>query len=171
MGQAQGREQGWRPNPEHPAAPRDANQYSGTPESFKSSGMQQDSRQALGGAVEFTGNLSVPAQPKQVPIVISWTHGGNCVELAGSWDGWSVRVPMQKQGGHFTVMKQLAPGVYQYKFIVDDIWKHAPEQVSPAAWECTYPDVRSYVGVSSHAHATTCSVLLTIIIFYVSLFL
>ncbi|CAG9463729.1 unnamed protein product [Pedinophyceae sp. YPF-701] len=79
-------------------------------------------------AVEFLGSLGAPAQPKQVPVVIVWPHGGRHVEIAGSWDGWQKNLTMQRAGRDFTIVRLLSPGVYQYKFIVDGMWQHAPDQ-------------------------------------------
>ncbi|BDA44545.1 5'-AMP-activated protein kinase subunit beta-2 [Coccomyxa sp. Obi] len=79
-------------------------------------------------AAEFHGLAAWPAQPKLVPTVIVWSHGGEHVEVEGSFDNWGVRHTMQKSGKDFTIIKLLPPGVYQYKFIVDGEWKYAPDQ-------------------------------------------
>ncbi|GLI62271.1 hypothetical protein VaNZ11_004878 [Volvox africanus] len=80
------------------------------------------------GAPEFYGVAGWPAQPKVVPVVIVWSHGGNHVEVEGSFDNWTTRQPLQKSGKDFTIIKLLPPGVYQYKFIVDGEWKYDPNQ-------------------------------------------
>lgn len=77
---------------------------------------------------EFHGVAGWPAQPKVVPVVFVWSHGGNHVELEGSFDNWTTRQPLQKSGKDFTIIKLLPPGVYQYKFIVDGEWKYDPNQ-------------------------------------------
>eukprot|EP00882_Tetradesmus_deserticola_P019246 GHRQ01020704.1.p1 GENE.GHRQ01020704.1~~GHRQ01020704.1.p1 ORF type:complete len:234 (+),score=55.50 GHRQ01020704.1:279-980(+) len=79
-------------------------------------------------ATEFVGAAGWPAQPKLVPVVIAWSHGGEHVEVEGSFDNWSSRQPLQRTGRDFTVIKLLLPGVYQYKFIVDGDWKYDPNQ-------------------------------------------
>eukprot|EP00879_Flechtneria_rotunda_P003348 GHRR01003575.1.p1 GENE.GHRR01003575.1~~GHRR01003575.1.p1 ORF type:complete len:273 (+),score=72.07 GHRR01003575.1:199-1017(+) len=84
-------------------------------------------------ATEFVGVAGWPAQPKLVPVVIAWSHGGEHVEVEGSFDNWSSRQPLQKTGRDFTVIKLLPPGVYQYKFIVDGDWKYDPNQ--PAMYD------------------------------------
>ncbi|KAL6769656.1 SNRKB1 [Auxenochlorella protothecoides x Auxenochlorella symbiontica] len=66
------------------------------------------------------------AHPRVVPTVIAWTHGGSHVELEGSWDNWSQRHVMQASGKDYTLVKLLTPGIYQYKFIVDGMWRHDP---------------------------------------------
>jgi len=50
---------------------------------------------------------------------------GSKVYLAGSFNDWSVEeCPMKDKGGNgeFTCMKFLAPGYYEYKFVIDGIW-------------------------------------------------
>ena len=57
------------------------------------------------------------------------------MEVEGSYDGWTSRTPLHRSGGRdtWTVIKLLPPGVHQYKFIVDGVWKYAPEQ--PAMYD------------------------------------
>ena len=81
-------------------------------------------------SVEFQGVAGWPAQPKLMPTVIVWTHGGQHVEVEGSFDNWSSRTALQRSGRDFTIMKLLPPGVYQYKFIVDGVWRYAPDQAA-----------------------------------------
>ena len=45
------------------------------------------------------------------------------VQLAGDFSGWKA-VPMRKQqSGEFAVIVPLAPGTYEYKFLVDGQWR------------------------------------------------
>lgn len=74
------------------------------------------------------------AELKTVPTVFVWSHGGNHVELEGSFDNWTMRHVMQKSGRDFSLVKLLPPGVYQYKFIVDGQWRHDPNST------CMYDD-------------------------------
>ncbi|WIA22722.1 hypothetical protein OEZ86_009682 [Tetradesmus obliquus] len=89
---------------------------------------KQDDSSGQRPATEFVGAAGWPAQPKLVPVVIAWSHGGEHVEVEGSFDNWSTRQPLQRTGRDFTVIKLLPPGVYQYKFIVDGDWKYDPNQ-------------------------------------------
>ncbi len=41
------------------------------------------------------------------------THGGHSVEVEGSFDSWATRHSLQHSGKDFTLVKLLAPGVYQ----------------------------------------------------------
>lgn len=50
--------------------------------------------------------------------------------LTGSFGNWKERIPMKKVGNDFTVMKTLERSLHQYKFIVDNDWRIAPDQPS-----------------------------------------
>ena len=46
-------------------------------------------------------------------VVGTGSHGGEHVEVEGSFDNWTTRQQMQKSGKDFTIIKLLPPGVYQ----------------------------------------------------------
>ena len=50
------------------------------------------------------------------------------VALTGDFNGWaSDATPMTRYGdGHWEATIALAPGRYEYKFVVDGNWKHDP---------------------------------------------
>jgi 1,4-alpha-glucan branching enzyme len=50
--------------------------------------------------------------------------GAKQVSLSGEFNGWSLSAtPMKRQdGGHWETTIALAPGRYQYKFVVDGEW-------------------------------------------------
>lgn len=85
---------------------------------------------------EFHGEAGWPATPKLVPVVIVWSHGGNHVEVEGSFDNWTTRQVLQRSGKEHTIVKLLPPGVYQYKFIVDGEWQ----------WDQAQPAMRDEMG-------------------------
>ncbi|XP_065853732.1 SNF1-related protein kinase regulatory subunit beta-2 [Euphorbia lathyris] len=62
-----------------------------------------------------------------IPTMITWSYGGREVAVEGSWDNWKTRVPLQKSGKDYTIMKVLPSGVYQYRFIVDGQWRYIPD--------------------------------------------
>jgi len=62
-----------------------------------------------------------------IPTMITWSYDGKEVAVEGSWDNWRTRMPLQKSGKDFTIMKVLPSGVYQYRFIVDGQWRYAPD--------------------------------------------
>lgn len=43
------------------------------------------------------------------------SHGGEHVQVEGSFDNWSTRQQLQRSGREFTVVKLLPPGVYQVR--------------------------------------------------------
>ncbi|KAJ7967835.1 SNF1-related protein kinase regulatory subunit beta-2 [Quillaja saponaria] len=62
-----------------------------------------------------------------IPTMITWSYDGKDVAVEGSWDNWKTRMPLQRSGKDFTIMKVLPSGVYQYRFIVDGQWRYAPD--------------------------------------------
>lgn len=64
----------------------------------------------------------------RIPVVFTWTHGGQDVLLAASFNGWREPIPMVRSGNEFSVVKELPRGVHQYRFMVDNDWRHAPDQ-------------------------------------------
>eukprot|EP00271_Cylindrocystis_brebissonii_P010486 TRINITY_DN26680_c0_g1_i1.p1 TRINITY_DN26680_c0_g1~~TRINITY_DN26680_c0_g1_i1.p1 ORF type:complete len:290 (-),score=30.83 TRINITY_DN26680_c0_g1_i1:746-1615(-) len=73
------------------------------------------------------GDGGMGEQEQGVATMIAWTHGGTAVSVEGSWDNWTTRQALQRSGKDFTIVKMLPPGIYQYKFIVDDQWRYAPD--------------------------------------------
>lgn len=45
--------------------------------------------------------------------VCAGSHGGEHVQVEGSFDNWTTRQQLQRSGREFTVVKLLPPGVYQ----------------------------------------------------------
>ena len=68
-------------------------------------------------------------QPDKAWICI-WFHAPNAREvfIAGSFNDWQPSaMPLQKQdGGRWIVELALAPGRYEYRFLVDGIWTDDP---------------------------------------------
>ncbi len=60
-------------------------------------------------------------------VPVTFTHsaaGAGKVSLAGEFNGWSDSAnPMTNDGGTWTLVMDLAPGSYMYKFVVDGNWK------------------------------------------------
>jgi len=70
---------------------------------------------------------AVEGQEDTIPVVFTWTHGGQNVFLAASFSEWR-GIPMVRSGNDFSVVKELPRGVHQYKFIVDEQWRYATDQ-------------------------------------------
>eukprot|EP00274_Cyanoptyche_gloeocystis_P002409 CAMPEP_0196664820 /NCGR_PEP_ID=MMETSP1086-20130531/58523_1 /TAXON_ID=77921 /ORGANISM="Cyanoptyche gloeocystis , Strain SAG4.97" /LENGTH=266 /DNA_ID=CAMNT_0042001289 /DNA_START=157 /DNA_END=957 /DNA_ORIENTATION=- len=75
-------------------------------------------------------SLAIDAGQQEVPTVITWAHGGNRVYVIGTFCGWKERIPMHRSGNEFNTIQNLKPGQYEYKFVVDNEWKFAPEQAT-----------------------------------------
>eukprot|EP01023_Acetabularia_acetabulum_P054680 TRINITY_DN6197_c0_g1_i7.p1 TRINITY_DN6197_c0_g1~~TRINITY_DN6197_c0_g1_i7.p1 ORF type:complete len:275 (-),score=42.51 TRINITY_DN6197_c0_g1_i7:330-1154(-) len=82
------------------------------------------------GPTEYAG---WSMHPKMVPTILVWPHGGTNVEIKGSWNNWTTLTKLQANHKDFTIVQLLAPGVYQYKFQVDDEWRHDPNR--PAVYD------------------------------------
>uniref|UniRef100_A0A7S4VAH1 Association with the SNF1 complex (ASC) domain-containing protein n=1 Tax=Alexandrium monilatum TaxID=311494 RepID=A0A7S4VAH1_9DINO len=67
-------------------------------------------------------------QDERIPVVFTWNHGGQQVYLAASFNSWREQIPMVRSGNEFHVVQELPRGIHQYKFIVDDQWRFAPDQ-------------------------------------------
>ncbi|CAL5980601.1 5'-AMP-activated_protein kinase [Hexamita inflata] len=71
-------------------------------------------------------NIQTATQPtlQPVPTQFYWTQPGSSVYLCGSFNNWRERIPMiQEQLGIWKVTRDLLPGKYQFKFIVDQTWR------------------------------------------------
>jgi glycosidase len=72
--------------------------------------------------------VAAPAAGGQRAVTFSHSAPGAAkVSLAGEFNGWSDAAnPMTNQDGTWTLTLNLAPGSYQYKFVVDGAWKQDP---------------------------------------------
>ncbi|KAM0902509.1 hypothetical protein ACQ4PT_019248 [Festuca glaucescens] len=52
----------------------------------------------------------------------AWPFGGQRASFCGSFTGWR-EYPMGLVGAEFQVVFDLPPGVYQYRFLVDGVWR------------------------------------------------
>ena len=63
-----------------------------------------------------------------VPVVFTWSHGGQKVFLAGSFNEWQSLIPLVRSGADFSCVQDIPRGAHQYKFIVDDLWRFSQDQ-------------------------------------------
>lgn len=109
--------------------------------------------QASSGYDEMSGEQGIPTMitwcygGKEVAVEGSWDNwrirfiiflsfyltswiAVSCL-ICASWMKFgfyiSNRMPLQRSGKDFTIMKVLPSGVYQYRFVVDGQWKYAPD--------------------------------------------
>lgn len=74
-----------------------------------------------------TAKPKAPKAPKGTPItfVLDAPTGWD-VALAGSFNNWEPRAMVKEQDGLWRITVHLAPGVYQYRFLVDTEWREDP---------------------------------------------
>lgn len=79
---------------------------------------------------DVNGYLSsgVDSNCELVPTVFKWEHGGKHVYITGTFNNWERQIPMHRSGNDFTYVHNLKKGKHAFKFIVDDEWRHAPDQ-------------------------------------------
>jgi 1,4-alpha-glucan branching enzyme len=76
--------------------------------------------------------VSQGSKPGTVRVAYQAANGVSKVHLAGTFNNWRPS-PMRKQkGGLFTATVQLAPGIYEYKFLVDGQWTADPDHTERA---------------------------------------
>ena len=64
-----------------------------------------------------------------VPVMFKWTHGGQRVNLTGTFNNWaSEGIPMVRSGQEFYQVVPVPKGVHEYKFLVDGEWKFSLDQ-------------------------------------------
>eukprot|EP00937_MAST-01D_sp_MAST-1D-sp2_P001532 g1532.t1 len=63
-----------------------------------------------------------------VPTMFRWAHGGREVNIIGTFNGWKKQITMHRSGNDFTHIHDLPKGKHVYKFVVDDVWRFAPDQ-------------------------------------------
>ena len=74
-----------------------------------------------------------PNEDDLVPVVFTWSHSGRQVYITGTFNNWQEQIPMFRSGNDFTYIHNLTRGKHVYKFIVDDEWRFAPDQVGVVA--------------------------------------
>ena len=64
-------------------------------------------------------------EDKRKKFTFVWNEGGNEVKITGSFSDWKIQFPMTKDPDtqSFKFELPLDNGIYQYKFIVDNVWK------------------------------------------------
>ena len=70
-------------------------------------------------------NINDQSNDIKIPTLFQWKEGGNNILITGSFCGWSHRFTMikNKENNFYELMLYLPKGEYQFKFIVDNIWK------------------------------------------------
>ena len=65
-------------------------------------------------------------------VTFVWPYDASSVYVTGTFSNWEQTTAMDRvssrEGTYWSLSKALPPGDYQYKFIVDNVWSHAPDQ-------------------------------------------
>jgi len=61
----------------------------------------------------------------KVQVNFEWRDEGNVVYLTGNFCNWSQKFLMTKVNNRFELSLDLIRGVYQFKFIIDGVWKYS----------------------------------------------
>ena len=101
-----------------------------------------------GGDHADAAHVAMAPREDVVPMVFKWEHGGRNVFITGTFNGWDKQCPMHRSGNDFTYIANLTRGKHMYKFVVDDDWRFAPDQLTMADVE---GNVNNYVDVSEFA--------------------
>ena len=85
-----------------------------------------------GNINEMHNEYNSPNDKKKILYTFIWENGGESVKLIGSFSNWKQQFDMQKderdQLYKFTL--PLDNEKYQYKFIVDGVWKYSTNQIT-----------------------------------------
>ena len=84
---------------------------------------------------------SAERRPSARKIVTFSVHGekGRAVYLAGEFNDWNPtakKMAYKARAGIYTATLRLAPGSYQYKFVIDGTWCADPENVNAVSNDC-----------------------------------
>eukprot|EP01084_Bolivina_argentea_P272209 463409_1 len=60
---------------------------------------------------------------KKYPVTFHWSHGGRDVYVVYSGDNWSHKYRMHRSHNDFNLIMEIQPGVYHYRFVVDNQWR------------------------------------------------
>jgi 1,4-alpha-glucan branching enzyme len=89
----------------------------------------QNGQQAALSAAVVADRTTAPAAPKPVKVTfVLLDLGAKYVSLTGEFNGWASNgTPMKwDDAGHWEATLALAPGRYEYKFVVDGEWVPDP---------------------------------------------
>ncbi len=93
---------------------------------------------AAKGAAKATRKAAVKAVERRVPFTVR-AEAGKAVYLAGSFNQWNPtgkKMTDKKKDGVYSTTIKLAPGTYEYKFVVDGVWCADPDNLDVVKNDC-----------------------------------
>ncbi len=96
-------------------------------ESKTSRGQARPTARSTAARTPAPARRGVEAKPeKQVVLQLEAPHARSAA-VAGAFNGWDARrAPMRRDGGAWETTLHLAPGRYEYRFVVDGRWISDP---------------------------------------------
>ena len=75
-------------------------------------------------------NSNQNVEPSYAEYTFIWKEGGKNVKLVGSFNNWKNKIEMNKDNSdnYFKYKLKLKRDKYEYKFIVDNVWKYSKQQ-------------------------------------------
>eukprot|EP00058_Branchiostoma_floridae_P024570 XP_002610060.1 hypothetical protein BRAFLDRAFT_89923 [Branchiostoma floridae] len=67
------------------------------------------------------------AKKDTVPTMFRWRSNAKTVAMAGSFNEWATKIPLNKSHNDFVTFIDLPEGRHEYKFYVDGQWVHNPD--------------------------------------------
>lgn len=128
-----------------PSEAMDVDHASSESSSSLSTSLPPSQLDGKGGLLSVESDVGLAGKDQAVPMVFRWEHGGRNVYITGTFNGWSKQCPMHRSGNDFTYIANLTRGKHAYKFVVDDEWRFAPDQLTVADVE---GNVNNFVDVS-----------------------
>ena len=98
--------------------------------------MKNQAKTAAKAATKKPAAVKKPVAKKPVLKNVTFTvhaEAGQDVRLAGSFTDWETKakkMTFKKANGFYSATVKLAPGEYQYKFVIDGTWCADPENVN-----------------------------------------
>ena len=89
-------------------------------------------------------------ETETVPVEFRWRLGGEEVYISGSFNNWTGKMLLLRSEydeNEFSLVLKVAPGVHNYRFIVDEQWRVNPDEpvVTVGGMECNTVDVKPSV--------------------------
>jgi len=93
---------------------------------------------AAKGAATVAKKAPAKAAERRVTFTVR-ADAGKAVYLAGSFNQWSPtgkKMTDKKKDGVYSATVKLAPGTYEYKFVIDGVWCADPENTDIVKNDC-----------------------------------
>ena len=90
------------------------------------------------GKAKAAKQVSAKAAERRVAFTVR-AEAGKAVYLAGCFNQWNPtgkKMTEKKKDGVYSTTIKLAPGTYEYKFVIDGVWCADPENVDVVKNDC-----------------------------------